>query len=168
MRRFRRREVGWQRPEQETIVAYGDASLGHMRGYAPLPHWEFIKRLCRQALVIFIDEFRTSITCRNRLFYSKHRKTRNRVQTAQGNRGRKVLHCKDEGGVVIGRSNLCQQRFAVGNNTWRNLIYAVKRCNEHGFLGRDVNAAAQMRSVLRLYMETNGNLRVLDFWLLNK
>ncbi|KAJ8661356.1 hypothetical protein O0I10_003108 [Lichtheimia ornata] len=170
MRRFRRRDIGWQRPEQETIVAYGDASLGHMRGYAPLPHWEFIKRLCRQALVIFIDEFRTSITCRhdgaelrlcydNRRLHCNHKKTRNRVQTAQGTRGRKVLHCKDDDGAVIGRSNLCQQRFAVGNNTWRNLIYAVKRCNEHGFLGRDVNAAAQMRSVLRLYMETNGDLQ---------
>ncbi|CDH52134.1 predicted protein [Lichtheimia corymbifera JMRC:FSU:9682] len=170
VRRFERRRDGWERPEEETIVAYGDATLGHMKGYAPLPHWEFIKRLCRQALVVFIDEYRTSITCRhdgddlllcydNRRLHCNHKKTRNRVPTGQGNRGRKVLHCKDDDGTVIGRSNLCQQRFAVGNNTWRNLIYAVKRCNVHGFLGRDVNAAARIRSVLRLYMETNGNLQ---------
>lgn len=45
IRRFQRQQRqqgeqrGWQRPQQETIVAYGDATLGHMRGYAPLPHW---------------------------------------------------------------------------------------------------------------------------------
>lgn len=29
-----------------------------------------------------------------------------------------MLHCKDDDGTVIGRSNLCQQRFAVGMFLW--------------------------------------------------
>ncbi|KAL1935668.1 hypothetical protein VTP01DRAFT_4808 [Rhizomucor pusillus] len=41
----------------------GDAHLGHMRGFAPLPHWEFIKSLCHHALVIYVDEFKTSSVC---------------------------------------------------------------------------------------------------------
>lgn len=55
----------------------------------------------------------------NRFFLFKlHRKKRYRVQTGQGNRGRKVLHCVNDDGTVIGRSNLCQQRAPVGKLLW--------------------------------------------------
>ncbi|KAI8141838.1 hypothetical protein BJV82DRAFT_164491 [Fennellomyces sp. T-0311] len=44
-RRFAEEEFGWQRDHRPTIVAYGDAVLSHMSGFAPLPHWGFSEKL---------------------------------------------------------------------------------------------------------------------------
>ncbi|KAI7884112.1 hypothetical protein K492DRAFT_192141 [Lichtheimia hyalospora FSU 10163] len=169
-RRLIRRNMGWERPQGETIVAYGNAVLGHMRTYAPMPHWGFIEKLAREVLVIFIDEYRTSISChhcgaRLQLLYNNflnhctHKKKKLREgTTATGNRRHKNTFCLDEEGNVLGLSIMCPQAGPVAAGHWRNLVYALKECPEHGILGRDVNAAANIRSVLRLFMETNGEL----------
>ncbi|KAL1934182.1 hypothetical protein VTP01DRAFT_6364 [Rhizomucor pusillus] len=34
-----------------------------MKTLSPLPHWLFAKDLARHALVVFVDEYKTSITC---------------------------------------------------------------------------------------------------------
>ncbi|KAI8379536.1 uncharacterized protein BYT42DRAFT_613832 [Radiomyces spectabilis] len=62
-RRRRKARKNEHRPEGQAIVAFGDADLKPMKRHAPVPIKGFRKVLARKALVMCVDEYRTSKVC---------------------------------------------------------------------------------------------------------
>ncbi|CEI87241.1 hypothetical protein RMCBS344292_01658 [Rhizopus microsporus] len=147
---------------KRTVITYGDASLpGTKAGYTPIP----VKKVQR-ALVIPIDEFRTSMTC------SKcHRRLKNRYERQRlvcNHKKKKVrlkgeknatLRCLDDNKRIVCRTSECSQREP---SSYPPVIYQLKHCqlcpaaNDRDIVWqRDVNAALNIRFILVSYVESN-------------
>ncbi|KAI8356100.1 hypothetical protein EDC96DRAFT_597502 [Choanephora cucurbitarum] len=158
-RRRRRYRVHLQdqlRPADDvrrTIVAYGDAGI---RGPYPI--------------VIPVDEFRTSVTCchchqgldlvRAPMYVCNHRKKKHRSGGFDGNmfESRSTVKCYEEENHILHRTSQCPQKRRIDNRA----IYPLKLCpqfptnNNAGlFWNRDVNAAANIRSILVEYIRSD-------------
>ncbi|KAI8374079.1 hypothetical protein EDC96DRAFT_562794 [Choanephora cucurbitarum] len=147
---------------RRTIVAYGDASIcGTYRGNTPIPVKQIQRAIAEKAIVIPVDEFRTSVTCchchqrldlvRAPMYVCNHRKKKHRSGGFDGNmfESRLTVKCYDEENHILHRAN-------------NRAIYPLKLCpqcpanNNAGlFRNRDVNAATNIRSILVEYIRSN-------------
>ncbi|KAI8142870.1 hypothetical protein BJV82DRAFT_669011 [Fennellomyces sp. T-0311] len=137
-RRYAEEEFGWQRDHRPTIVAYGDAALSHMSGFAPLPHWGFSKKLARYALLIFIDEFHSSSHCSQggeelqELHVERFVKSRYRMHRNDGSRSKKKMACKDDDGELQHPSHQRPEARLAAMDSHKSNVYGLKLCTNHG------------------------------------
>ncbi|KAG1456331.1 hypothetical protein G6F57_015123 [Rhizopus arrhizus] len=136
---------------KRTVIAYGDASLtGTKTAYTPIPVKKVQRALAQRALVILVDEFRTSVAC------SKcHRRLENKYE-------RQKLVCnhkKKKVRLIVGRTSECSQREP---SSYLLIIYQLKSCqlcpttNDCDIVWqRDINAALNILSILVSYVESN-------------
>ncbi|CEI91939.1 hypothetical protein RMCBS344292_06215 [Rhizopus microsporus] len=144
---------------KRTVIAYGDASLTRTKaGYTPIP--------MKRALVIPVDEFRTSVTCskchrrlenkyERQKLVCNHKKKKVRLQGEKN----ATLRCLDDNKRIVDRTSECPQRES---NSYPPVIYQLKHCqlcsvaNDRDIVWqRDINAALNIRSILVSYVESN-------------
>ncbi|KAL9555362.1 hypothetical protein PS6_002903 [Mucor atramentarius] len=112
-------------------VAYGDASIrGTYKGNTPIPVKSAQRAIAEKAIVITVDEFRTSVTCchcqrrlnnvPSELCGCNHRKKRHRIT---GVEKRSRMKCIDEEGNIIHLSSQCPDRRLIRQN---NTIYTTE------------------------------------------
>lgn len=117
------------------MVAYGDASIrGTYKSNTPVPVKKIQRAIAEKAIVIPVDEFRTSVTCCHcqrrlnnvtaELNTCNHLKKKHRTI---GVDKRFRTKCIDEEGNVLHLSSLCPDRRVVRRE---NVIYPLKLCNQ--------------------------------------
>ena len=130
-RRYRVRLRDQLRPADDvrrTIVAYGDASIrSTYRGNTPIPVKQIQRAIAEKAIVIPVDEFRTSVTCchchqqldlvRSPMYVCNHRKKKHRSGGFNGNmfESRSTVKCYDEDNHILHRTSQCPERRRIGN-----------------------------------------------------
>ncbi|KAI8375627.1 hypothetical protein EDC96DRAFT_571724 [Choanephora cucurbitarum] len=132
-----------------TIAAYGDAGIrGTYRGNTPIPVKQIQPAIAEKAIVIPVDEFRTSVSCchchqrldlvRAPMYVCNHCKKKHRSGSFGGNmfESRSTAKCYDN--CAIYPLKLCPQCPAINNASL--------------FWNRDVNAATNIRSILVEYI----------------
>ncbi|CEG64206.1 hypothetical protein RMATCC62417_01224 [Rhizopus microsporus] len=119
---------------KRTVIAYGDASLtGTKVGYTPIPVKKVQRALAQRALVIPVDEFRTSVTC------SKcHRRLENKYERQKlgcNHKKKKVrlrgeknasLRWLDDNKRIVCRTLECSQREP---SSYPPVMYQLKHCH---------------------------------------
>ncbi|CAO0801449.1 unnamed protein product [Mucor circinelloides] len=172
-KRFRQQHQPELRPLTDirrTVIAYGDANIrGTYKGNTPIPVKSVQRAIAEKAIVITVDEFRTSVTCchchrrlnntTSELHGCNHRKKRHRIA---GVEKRSRMKCLDEEGNIIHLSSQCPDRRLFRQN---NTIYSLKLCtqcpvnrNNDLYWQRDINAATNIRSILVEYINSNFNI----------
>ncbi|ORE15940.1 hypothetical protein BCV71DRAFT_237091 [Rhizopus microsporus] len=153
---------------RRTVIAYGDASLpGMKKRYTPILVKRTQRALAKKAIVIPVDEFRTSITCckcyrkldqkyeAQTLVFSLCSKRKRRLRL----KGQKnaAMYCLDDDRYVICRTSQCSERMP-GN--FPPAIYQLKQCKlcpagngQDIAWQRDINAAINIRSIMVSYIE---------------
>ncbi|KAJ8656592.1 hypothetical protein O0I10_007669 [Lichtheimia ornata] len=166
----------------ETIVAYGAARFGATsKRHQAVPVETLRARIARRALLILVDEFRTSVTCHvcnGRLQQFRERQTlvcqhnkkyirdfRNApVYDDEGHyiegtwtRGKPRQWCMDENGARLHWTSICPGREQV--HDFRNKVYALKWCPNCQFVfDRDINASTNIHRIFELYMANDGGI----------
>ncbi|KAI9246660.1 hypothetical protein EDC94DRAFT_386974 [Helicostylum pulchrum] len=161
---------------QRTVVAYGDASIrSTYKGNTPIPVKAIQRAIATKALVIPVDEFRTSVTCSHcfgrlettpdeRLVCTHTKKLhRSNGQDGHPDEKKAVLKCFNEENHVFHKTSECPERVRPGR---RRDIYPLKLCrqcqagNNAGplYWNRDVNAASKIRQILTAYVEQGFDL----------
>ncbi|KAI8077115.1 hypothetical protein BDF21DRAFT_473856 [Thamnidium elegans] len=176
-RLFRQQHQEELRPNEDVrraVVAYGDASIrGTYKGNTPIPVKLVQRAVASKAVVITVDEFRTSVTCchcRQRLqnivsplHTCNHRKKKHRSLGSGENmvESRSSFKCYDDENHILNRTSQCPERRLSGNR----VNYRLKLCPQcpvnNGnrlYWDRDVNAAANIRSILVEYIRQGFNL----------
>ncbi|KAG2233420.1 hypothetical protein INT48_007450 [Thamnidium elegans] len=176
-RLFRQQHQEELRPNEDVrraVVAYGDASIrGTYKGNTPIPVKLVQRAVASKAVVITVDEFRTSVTCcycRQRLqnivsplHTCNHRKKKHRSLGSGENmiESRSSFKCYDDENHILNRTSQCPERRLSGNR----VNYRLKLCPQcpvnNGnrlYWNRDVNAAANIRSILVEYIRQGFNL----------
>ncbi|CEI92676.1 hypothetical protein RMCBS344292_06929 [Rhizopus microsporus] len=152
---------------KRTVIAYGDASLtGTKARYTPIPVKKVQRALAQRALVIPVDELRTSVTCskchrrlenkyERQKLVCNHKKKKVRLQGEKN----ATLRCLDDNKRIVGRTSECLQREP---SSYPLVIYQLKHCqlcpatNDCDIVWqRDINAALNIRSILVTYVESN-------------
>lgn len=119
--------------QRRTVVAYGDASIrGTYKGNTPIPVKKVQRAIAEKAVVIPVDEFRTSVTCchcQRRLNnvtgeLNTCNLSKKRYRTT-GVDERFKTKCLDEEGNVLHPSSQCPERRVVRRE---NVIYPLKLC----------------------------------------
>ena len=128
-REFRQKQQGLRPTDdtRRTVVAYGDASIrGTYRGTTPVPVKQVQRALAQKAIVITVDEFRTSKTCSHcfqrlhnvfsPLYICNHRKKCHRSAGKDGNmfETRSTMKCYDEQNHILHRTSMCPERRLLG------------------------------------------------------
>ncbi|PHZ09297.1 uncharacterized protein RHIMIDRAFT_315546 [Rhizopus microsporus ATCC 52813] len=154
---------------KRTVIAYGDASLtGTKAGYTLIPVKKVQRALAQRALVIPVDEFRTSVNC------SKcHRRLENKYERQKlvCNHKKKKVRLRGEKKMLLydvwtmTRGLFVVHRSAHKENpavSYPPVMYQLKHChlcpavNDRDIVWqRDVNAALNIRSILMSYIESN-------------
>ncbi|CEJ01240.1 hypothetical protein RMCBS344292_15274 [Rhizopus microsporus] len=146
---------------KRTVIAYGDASLtGTKAGHTSIPVKKVQRALAQRALVIPVDEFRTSVTCSkcHRRLENKYERQKLEKVRLQGEKNA-TLRCLNDNKRIVGRTSECPQREP---NSYPPVIYQLKHCqlcpaaNDRDIVWqRDINAALNIRSILVTYVESN-------------
>ena len=125
-KRFRQHHQRELRPindRRRTVIAYGDASIqGTYKGNTPIPVKQVQRAIAQKAIVITVDEFRTSVTCSHCLqrlnnvvspeYSCNHRKKRHRSAGIGGNifEARSTVKCYDEENHILQRASQYPQK----------------------------------------------------------
>ncbi|CEG67802.1 hypothetical protein RMATCC62417_04171 [Rhizopus microsporus] len=152
---------------KRTVIAYGDASLtGTKEGYTPIPVKKVQRALAQRALVIPVDEFRTSVACSkcHRCLENKYERQKlvcnhkKKKVCLQGEKNA-TLRCLDDNKRVVCRTSECPQREP---SSYPPVIYQLKHCqlcpatNDRDIVWqRGINAALNICSILVTYVESN-------------
>ncbi|KAL1935029.1 hypothetical protein VTP01DRAFT_4169 [Rhizomucor pusillus] len=122
-----------------------------MKSFTPLPHW--VRDISR-ALVVFVNEYRTSITCTTdddeltqyldmSALQFEHKKALFRSLTSNGGRGCKRLACKNEEDELFHPASECPDARFIPRE-----VYASKVCQNHqggtAVFNQDVVGATQI------------------------
>ncbi|GAA5809831.1 hypothetical protein MFLAVUS_003246 [Mucor flavus] len=156
---------------RRTVVAYGDASIrGTYKGHSSIPVKAVQRAIATKAVVISVDEFRTSVTCcrcfgrlentPDERLSCIHKKKLHRSNGQDGHPNEKKKH---EENHVLYKTSECPERVRPRQ---RRDIYPLKLCvqcqggNNASPLhwNSDVNAAANIRQILTRYVEQGFNL----------
>lgn len=148
-RRFRQQHQEELRPREDvrrTVVAYGDASIrGTYRKNTPVPVKQVQRAIAQKAIVLTVDEFRTSVTCCHclermqnifaPLNICNHRKKRHRSSGNGDNvrESRSTFKCYDEQNHILHRTSQCPERRLAGNRLLHSLMILTH------FLGNRIN-----------------------------
>ncbi|KAG0174950.1 hypothetical protein DFQ30_001850 [Apophysomyces sp. BC1015] len=177
MKKRKRKRERWrvkafeQEDMRPAIVAFGDADLRPMPGQAPLPIKDFRRILSHKALVVCIDEFRTSKVCSYcdrdtveliRLTFIQSMLNRKKYLRL-GTENRRRQRCMREDNSVLCYSSQCTQAREYGPQSWKSILYPVRMCphclsdtnEQHQLIwNRDVNTGKNMRRILREYIQS--------------
>ncbi|KAI8878103.1 hypothetical protein K501DRAFT_277855 [Backusella circina FSU 941] len=74
-KKHRKKKQLHQLQNQKTVVAYGDANFLSIKGHSPAPVKKTLQAIAQKALVVLINEYKTSITCSNIFCQSEFRFT---------------------------------------------------------------------------------------------
>ncbi|KAG2235411.1 hypothetical protein INT48_005761 [Thamnidium elegans] len=141
------------RPNEDvrrTVVAYGNASIcGTYKGNTPITVKLIQRAVAGKTVAITVDEFLTS---------RKHRSLGSGKNMAESRSGLKRY---DDENYILHRTSQCHERRLSGNR----VNYPPKLCpkctvnnGNRLYWNRDVNAAANIRSILVEYIRQDFNL----------
>lgn len=115
---------------RRTVVAYGDASIqGTYRKNTPIPVKQVQRAIAEKAVVLTVDEFRTSVTCCHcygrlenvlqTVHVCNHRKKRHRSTGVGENvaERRSTMKCYDNENHILHRTSACPERRPFGKKT---------------------------------------------------
>ncbi|KAI8384471.1 uncharacterized protein BYT42DRAFT_612169 [Radiomyces spectabilis] len=162
--RRQRARRGRKRPQDAAVVAFGDADLSSLNGNPPVPVKKFRQVLAQKALVLCIDEYRTSKVCSscdtttievrdNNQMFCRHKKKKKRVREIDK---RLRQRCLDENNDI---SSDCGAR----RPGYLSIVYPVRmypHCVSKNDVSkplawnRDINAGVNMRRILQAYIES--------------
>ncbi|KAI9472335.1 MAG: hypothetical protein EXX96DRAFT_653467 [Benjaminiella poitrasii] len=148
-----------QQDQQRTIIACG---------HTPIPVKGVQRALAKKCIVILVDEFRTSIRCSHcagELYTvqserkKKHKSDRQYVHPPEK---KACLKCLDDENHILHTTSTCPDRPLSEQG---RTIYPLKLCsqclvnnNNPLYWNRDVNAAANIRTILVNYIISKFNI----------
>ncbi|KAJ8656147.1 hypothetical protein O0I10_008160 [Lichtheimia ornata] len=163
-------------PQVQTIVAYGAARFGATsKRHQAVPVETLRARIARRALLVLVDEFRTSVTCHEchgrlqqfrepETLICQHKKKYIRDSWPVGDdddfsivHGKPRQWCLDDDGQRLHWTSTCNDRVQVDD--FRNNVYALKWCPTcQTVFDRDIGASSNIHFIFELYMLSDGEL----------